>query len=236
MLEEGFQRVLRQRCYGAGLNVRRQARLNPDTLLRQEIHQGAVFYRLHAVTDTFGAQLADGLPDAFRASRFTRVHGNVPAGIARAVEVGEEQAAREAQLVTGEIDGGDGIAMGQQRFQLLQAGGFTERTAHDADQASLNVEGFTPFADAFNDGFHDACNGQVVGHRHVARREAQLDVVQAVAGGIFDVLKRHAAAGIQRRQHFHAPVEFAQEADQVRFIRGHLHVRDQGLKGLSRKR
>ena len=164
------------------------------------------------------------------------MHGNVPAGIARAVEVGEEQTAREAQLVTGEVDGGDGIAMGQQRFQLLQAGGFTERTAHNANQTGLNVEGFTSFAHAFNHGFHHACNGQAVGHRHIARREAQLDVMQAVTGRIFNVLKRHAAAGIQRGQHLHAPVEFAQEADQIRFTGGHLYVRDQRLKRLRRKR
>jgi hypothetical protein len=36
------------------------------------------------------------------------------------------------------------VTMGQQRFQLLQAGRFTERTAHNANQTGLYVEGLHP--------------------------------------------------------------------------------------------
>ncbi len=205
-------------------------------MLSQEVHQGAIFHRFNTVANTLGTQFTDGLPDAFRTRRFTRMNGNMPAGITCAVEMREEQAAREAQFIPGQVDCGDRVTMRQQRFQLLQTGRFAEGTAHDANQTGLHIEGFTPFTDTFNHSFNHACNRQTVGHRHIAWREAQFDIMQAITGGIFDVLKGDTATGIQRGQHLYTPVEFAQKTDQVRFIRGDLNVRDQGFKRLSRKR
>ena len=79
--------MLIQRGHGAGLNIGGQAGFNPDTLLGQEVHQGAIFHRFYTVTDTLGTQFTDGLPDALRPRRFTGVNGNMPAGIACAVEM-----------------------------------------------------------------------------------------------------------------------------------------------------
>ncbi|MNP16776.1 hypothetical protein D3C76_1091840 [compost metagenome] len=106
------------------------------------------------MTDTFGTQLADGLPDALRTRRFTGMDGNVPACIPGAIKVGEEQTAREAQLVARQIHGGDMVPVRQQSFELLQAGVLPEGTAHDANQARFNVKGLAAFAYAGNDGFH----------------------------------------------------------------------------------
>ncbi|MNP16775.1 hypothetical protein D3C76_1091830 [compost metagenome] len=71
-----------------------------------------------------------------------------------------------------------------------------------------------------------------MGHRHIARREAEFDVVQAVACGILNIFEGDPTAGVQRGQDFYPPVELAQEADQIRLVFRHLHVWDQCLKGL----
>ncbi|MNC53075.1 hypothetical protein D3C75_1024600 [compost metagenome] len=178
------------------------------------------------MTNTLGAQLTDRLPDALRPCGFTGMHGDVPACVASAVKVGEEQTAREAQLITRQIDGGDVIPVRQQRFQLLQARRFAKGTAHDANQTCFNIKSFAAFAHTCNYRFNHTLDRQLVGHRHIAWREAQLNVVQAIAGRIFDVLIRHTTAGIQRGQHLNAPVELAQEADQIRLVFGDLNVRD----------
>ena len=99
MLKERFQRMRSQRGNGAGLDIRRQTGFDTDSLFDQKIHQRAIFHGLHAMTDTFGAQFANGLPDALRARRFASMYGNMPARITRAVKVREEQTAREAKFI-----------------------------------------------------------------------------------------------------------------------------------------
>ncbi len=120
--------------------------------------------------------------------------------------------------------------MGQQRLQLLNAGVFAEGAAQNTDQASLDVKGLAALAHALNDRFNDARDRQAVGHCHIAGGEAQLNIVQPVACGIFHILKRHAAAGVQRGQHLDAPVQLREEAHQVRFVSGNLDVRAQRFK------
>ena len=166
-------------------------------MFREEIHQRRILYRFHAVTDAFRAQFANSLPDAFRTGGFTGVHRNVPARVTRAVEVGQEQTAREAQFITGKVKRGDPIAVRQQRFQFLQAGGFAEGPAHDADQLRLYAKGFAAFLHAGNNGFHHASNRQLMRHCHVTRRKTQFYVVQAIACGVFDIFKRDAATGVE---------------------------------------
>ena len=72
-------------------------------------------------------------------------------------------------------------------------------------------------------------------HCHVARRKAQLNIVQTVTRGVFNILKCHAATSIQRCQDFHTPVKLRQKADQVRFCRCDLYMRNQCFKRLSRE-
>ena len=63
-------------------------------MLDEVIHQRTIFNGFNAVTNTLSAQLFNGLPDAFRSRGFARMHGNMPAGVARAwLEVRQEQAA-----------------------------------------------------------------------------------------------------------------------------------------------
>ncbi len=105
--------MVRQRRNGAGLDIGREAGLNTDAMLGKKIHQRAVFNRFYAMADTLGAQLADRLPDAFRTSRFTRMHRYAETGVARLRKVAEELAAGKAQLIARQIDGGDVIAVRQ---------------------------------------------------------------------------------------------------------------------------
>ncbi|MNN64467.1 hypothetical protein D3C81_1799080 [compost metagenome] len=120
----------------------------------------------------------------------------MPARVARTVEMREKQAAGEAKFITRQIDGGDLIAMGQQRFQLLQTGRFAEGTAHNANQIRLYVKRLTAFAHACDNRFHHAVDGQIVGHRHIAWGKTQFDIMQAIARRIFNIFERHATAGI----------------------------------------
>ncbi|MOA33586.1 hypothetical protein D3C78_1548930 [compost metagenome] len=117
--QELRQRMLRQRRHGAGLNVGRQTRFDTDAMFGEEVHQCRILNRFHAMANTFGTQFADRLPDAFRTRGFTCVYGDAQAGVAGAVEVAEEQAAREAQFVAGQIQCGNTVAVRQQAFQLL---------------------------------------------------------------------------------------------------------------------
>ncbi len=120
--------------------------------------------------------------------------------------------------------------MGQQRLQLLNAGVLAKGAAQNTDQTRLDVKGLTALTHALNDRFNDARDRQAMGHCHIAGGEAQLNIVQPVTCGIFHVLKRHATAGLQRGQHLDAPVQFCQEAHQIRFVSGHLDVRTQRFK------
>ena len=70
-------------------------------MLGEVIHQRTIFNGFNAVTNTLSAQLFNGLPDAFWSRGFARMHGNMPAGVACLVEMGQEQTARESQFVTG---------------------------------------------------------------------------------------------------------------------------------------
>ncbi|MNV93203.1 hypothetical protein D3C71_1878650 [compost metagenome] len=83
-------------------------------MLRQVIHQCRIFYRFNPVADALCTQLTDRLPDAFWASGFTGMNGNAQACVTSTVEMAEEQAAREAQLITGQIQRGNAVAVGQQ--------------------------------------------------------------------------------------------------------------------------
>src|SRR5690606_3300628 len=96
--------MLRQRSDSAGLDIRRQAGFDANTWFRQEIHQCAIFNGFYTMADTLTAQLANSLPDAFRACRFPGMNRNMPACVACTVEVREEQTAREAQLIARQID------------------------------------------------------------------------------------------------------------------------------------
>ena len=179
------------------------------------------------MTDTLGTEFANRLPDALRACGFTGVNGDMPARVTSTVEVVQEQAAGEAQFVARQIQRGDMVAMRQQAVQLRHARLFTEGAAQNADKTSVNAVVTAALTHAVNHGFHHAGYRQVVGHRHIARRETQFHIMQAVARGIFHIFIRHAAAGFQRAEHLYAPVEFGEKAHQIRFIFGYLHVRAQ---------
>ncbi|CCJ88443.1 hypothetical protein BN132_371 [Cronobacter turicensis 564] len=230
VLQERFQRMMRQRRHRTGLNIRGQAGLNADPLFRQEIHQRRIFHCFHAVADTLGAQLANRLPDALRACGFTGVNGDMPARVTPAVKVIQEQAAGEAQFIARQIQRGDVIAMRQQAFQLGHARLFTKGTAQDADKTGVHAEFAAALTHAVNHGFDYARHRQIVRHRHIARRETQLHVMQTVARGIFHIFVRHTAAGFERAEHLHAPVEFGEKAHQIRFVFGYLYVRAQRLQ------
>ncbi len=96
-------------------------------------------------------------------------------------------------------------------------------------------ENAAPFTYASDNCLNHAVDGKLVGHRHIARREAQLDIVQAIARGIFHVFVRHAATSFQRGQDFHPPVELSEKTDQIRFEAGDLDVGTQRFKGGSGK-
>ena len=105
--------------------------------------------------------------------------------------------AREAQFITGQIQCGDTVAVGQQRVKLFFTGGLAEGPAHDANQTCFNVKCFTTFFYTGNHRFDYTSNRQLVRHRHIAWRKTQLNVMQAIAGSIFDIFIGNAAAGIQ---------------------------------------
>ena len=115
--------------------------------------------------------------------------------------------------------------MGEQGRKLLFAGRFAKGAAQNADQAGLNVKVAAAFFNASDHRFDYARDRQLVGHRHIARRETQFNVVQAVASGIFEVFISDAAAGFQRGQYLYAPVQLSEEADQIRLIAGDLYMR-----------
>ncbi|KXA23892.1 hypothetical protein HMPREF3197_03408 [Klebsiella pneumoniae] len=70
-----------------------------------------------------------------------------------------------------------------------------------------------------------------MGHRHIAGREAQLNVVQAISRRVFDVLIRHAATGFQRGQDLYPPVELGEETNQIGLKAGDLDVGTQRVEG-----
>ena len=72
-------------------------------------------------------------------------------------------------------------------------------------------------------------------HRHVARGETQLNVMQTLARGVFHILISHATAGIKGGQHFYAPVQLRKETHQIGFVGGNLHVWQQCFKRLRGK-
>ncbi len=197
VLKELLQWMLGQRSHGAGLHIRGQARFNADLMFGQVVHQGRILYRFDPMTDALRAQLADGLPDTFRSGRFASVDGNMPASVAGLIKMVEEQRAREAQLITGQIQRGDALAVGEQRRQLFLTGRFTEGAAQNADQAGVDLKIAAAFTYARDHRLYYAVDRKLMGHRHIAGREAQLNVVQAIARGVFDVLVCHATAGFQ---------------------------------------
>ncbi|MNH13201.1 hypothetical protein D3C79_727670 [compost metagenome] len=187
------------------------------------------------MTDTLGAEIANGLPHALGAGRFTGVHRHPHARIPHLAEVVGEQFPREAQLITGQIDGDQLVAMGQAGCQLLVALFGAEGAAHDADQVGLDAEVAAAGGHAVYDGFHHALRMQLVGHRHVGGAEAQFCIVDAGAQQIFHVFVGDPAAGVVIGQHGHAPVQFLQEGHQTRLVLDDLHVRAQGFQLIGRQ-
>ncbi|SQI93955.1 Uncharacterised protein [Klebsiella oxytoca] len=225
VLEESFQRMPGQRRHGAGLDIGGQTGLNADALRGEIVHQRRVLHRLHTVADAFGSQLANGLPDAFRTGGFACMDRDPPARIARAAEVLHKQIPREAKFIAGEVEGGNAVAVGEQSFELFLARRFAEGAAQNTDQTGFNVKVAAAFFYPSDHRFDDARYRQLVGHRHIARRETQFDVMQSVARGIFKVFIGNAAAGIQRSEHFYTPIQLREEADQVGLIAGDLYMR-----------
>lgn len=129
----------------------------------------------------------------------------------RAAEVIHKQVSREAQLIPGEVEGGDAVAVGEQSLKLFLTGRLAEGAAQDADQAGFDVKVAAAFFHSGDHRLDNAGNGQLVSHRHIAWRETQFDVVQAVARGIFEVFIGDAAAGLQRGQHFYPQSSLARK-------------------------
>lgn len=101
MLKERFQRMCRQLCHGAGLNIGGQTGFNTNLLLGEKIHQRPIFNGFYAMSNTLRTQFTNRLPDAFRPGSFACMDGNMPARITRAVEVRKEQTSRETKFITG---------------------------------------------------------------------------------------------------------------------------------------
>ncbi len=89
------------------------------------------------MADALRAQLTNGLPDTFRAGRFARVHGDMPPGVAGRLN-GCGTTYPEAELIAGEVEGCDALAVGEQRRQLFLTGGFAEGAAQNTDQPGVD--------------------------------------------------------------------------------------------------
>ena len=86
-----------------GLYIAGETRFNPDAPVGQYIQQGGILYGVEAVTDPFGTQKVEGLPDGFRTGDLTRMNGDMPAGIPGAAEMILEQAGRKKGFVPGQV-------------------------------------------------------------------------------------------------------------------------------------
>lgn len=78
---------------------------------------------------------------------------------------------------------------------------------------------------------YHAVDRQPVGHRHIAGREAQLNVVQAISRRVFDVLIRHAATGFQRGQDLYPQSSLARKLTRSGLKAGDLDMRTQPVEG-----
>ncbi len=219
-----------QARHRGGLDVGGEAGLDADAVLGQIGHQGRILNRFDTVANTFGTQLANGLPHALGAGCFTGVHGDAHACIAHLAEVVDKEFSREAQLVTGQIDGDQLVAMGQTGGQLLIALLGAEGAAHDADQVGLDAEVTAARGHAVDDGFHHTLRVQLMGHRHIGRAEAQLCIVDTGAQQVFYVLVGNPAAGVVVGQHGNTPVQLLQEGDQTWLVLDDLYVGAQRLQ------
>ena len=121
--------------------------------------------------------------------------------------------------------------MGEQRRQLFLTGGFAEGAAQNTDQPGVDLEIAASLLNPGNYRLYHAVDRQPVGHRHIAGREAQLNVVQAISRRVFDVLIRHAATGFQRGQDLYPPVELGEETNQIGLKAGDLDMRTQRVEG-----
>ena len=76
---------------------------------------------------------------------------------------------RETELIAGQIEGGNTVAVRQQGVQLFFTGGFAKGATHNANQARINVKRATAFFHPGNHRFNHAVNRQTVVHCHITR-------------------------------------------------------------------
>ena len=102
--------------YGARLYIAGQAGLDADAMLGHMVHKGGILGRRDGVPDALGAQLAESLPDAVWTGRFACMNGDLPADVSCLMEVLGEQLAGPIGFVSGQIQGDQAIAPGQERL------------------------------------------------------------------------------------------------------------------------
>jgi hypothetical protein len=214
---------------GAGLNIAGRAALDADPVLAEEVEELGVFHRADAVADARGTQELDGVPDALRASRLSRMNGDTESEFADAVEVVREKVRRETGFVAGEVDGDKAGSDREKGVEFGLAAGRPERAAENPDCVDGRLKTPDSGRDSVEDGLSDSPRVDSVGRTHESGAEAELDVIEVFVSRILDVFVSDTAAVIGCFENSDRPLEFFEEFDEAWLSRRDAHM---GAKAL----
>ena len=200
--QELAQRMLGDRPRGAGEDVRGQAHLDGDALACRPREHGRVVDDVRAVADPAHAEQLDRVDGGARRPCLGGVGGQPQAGGGRDREgLAVRLERRVEQLVARNVEPHDATAgrrsrgAGNGTVRLLVV--VAERAHHQPDRHPGRTAAFVQARTRSVDDCGDVEPGP--GMRRGA--EADLQVVAAVGGGVFDGLARDATHGLGRAQH-----------------------------------
>jgi len=219
VVEEEGERMLGERCDGAGLDVTRGTAFDADAVFSEKIDEAGVFGCADSVSDAGGTEKSDGVPDAFGSGGFAGVDGDTETGVAHAVEVISEKTGREAGFVAGEVDGDEMLLESQKGIKFAAADFGPERAAEDADQFGGNIKIAAGGSDAVGYSLDDGGRRDAVRLSHKVGAEAEFDIVESLGMCIGDVFVSDAAAVVGRLEDADGPTEFFEEFEKTRLGR-----------------
>ncbi len=117
-VEHFAQRMTREIGHGACLHIAGQVCFDADPLLDEKIDQRRIFHRTDTVSDPFGAEQSDRVPNAFSAGAFAGVNGDMPARLAPAAKMVREKSRRKICFVAREIERRDFFALSEKRVEF----------------------------------------------------------------------------------------------------------------------
>ena len=235
MLQDLPRWVTAQLADAAGLHIRGQADLQPDSAFGQVIHQVGIFYRPDAVPDSFGTKIFDCSPDALRPIRFPGVYSCSQACPTRSLEMRNKQCRRETLFITGKIQRGQSLAMCQQCIQFRRAHLRPVATAENANQAGSDPGSSSTGPGAIDNSCNHFSRVKLVPLRHEPGAEAQFNVINTLQQRIFDIFAGYSLAGISIRQNCGEVTEFGNELHQPGLSANDLHMWPEFLHGVRRQ-